>query len=89
MDLNNHMKIIDPDKDSPVDMNGVNNSTDLQEKESDKTNAEDSHKTKIPRVDIKKITKFMSQKKFRSYQNKQKAKKKAAKMGQKKKKFAW
>merc|ERR1719474_1630667 len=47
-------------------------------------------KQKMTRVDIKKLTKFMSQRKLRTYKAKQKADKKSAKLGQKKKKtFKW
>ena len=78
IDLSN-VKVVDPDK-IVDDMDTDNkNKTELEEK------------VKIPRVHIKKLAKFMSQKKYRTYQAKEKAKKKkTSKVGQKKQKqFKW
>merc|ERR1712150_116857 len=74
-----------PDEDCTMETTGVDGNPTV-EKESDKTTEE---KIKIPRVDIKKLTKFMSQRKLRKYNAKLKAKKKATQFGTKKKMTSW
>merc|ERR1712150_428710 len=63
IDLENQVQVINPDEDSTMETTGIDGNPTV-EKESDKTTEE---KIKIPRVDIKKLTKFMSQRKLRKY----------------------
>ena len=86
IDLENNVHIIDPEE-NKMDTGDNENKSVINDDANVKV---EKGKIKIPRVDIKKLTKFMSQRKLRSYQAKLKAKKKATKMGQKKKKvFKW
>merc|ERR1711931_366320 len=90
------VQLVDPAADSAMITNDENtdttndeNATTCDTAEGD-VNETEVKKNKMPRVDIKKLTKFMSQRKLRTYQAKQKAEKKSKKMGQKKKKsFKW
>merc|ERR1712189_41693 len=89
IDLENNVQVLEPGDDSPMITNdgNVNASGDNEKGEPE---AAEEKKNKMPRVDINKLTKFMSQRKLRTFKAKQKAEKKAAKMGQKKKKtFKW
>merc|ERR1711936_77860 len=96
VDLEGNVQLVDPAADSAMITNDENtdttndeNATTCDTAEGD-VNETEVKKNKMPRVDIKKLTKFMSQRKLRTYQAKQKAEKKSKKMGQKKKKsFKW
>merc|ERR1711885_2170 len=96
IDLEHNVQLVDPGAESTMVINDDNTIVDeapstaevCGDKEGETTS--EATKNKMPRVDIKKLTKFMSQRKLRKYHAKEKAKKKAAKMGQKKKKtFTW
>jgi len=89
IDLENNVQVLEPSDDSSMITNdeNINASGDNEQNE---VEVAEEKKKKMPRVDIKKLTKFMSQRKLRTFKAKQKADKKAAKMGQKKKKtFKW
>merc|ERR1711970_1263495 len=85
VDLENAVQVIDPGSESSVITSDENMNTSV-DNEQDEAQIAEVKKNKMPRVDIKKLTKFMSQRKLRTYKAKQKAEKKSAKMGQKKKK---
>ena len=88
MDIENNVEVVDPTKETKViENNTIDESTIDDNMEDAPKVAEQKHK--IPRVDIKKLTKFMSQRKLRQYQGKLKRDQKASaklKPGQKKKK---
>ena len=89
VDLENAVQVIDPGGESSMINEDINTPVD-NEQEQGEAQIVEGKKNKMPRVDIKKLTKFMSQRKLRTYKAKQKAEKKSAKMGQKKKKsFKW
>merc|ERR1712168_641795 len=93
MDLDNEVQVIDPNTAETTPMTANDEleipSVDHSNHE-EGTNTTEEKKQKMTRVDIKKLTKFMSQRKLRTYKAKQKSEKKSAKMGQKKKKtFKW
>merc|ERR1712142_641126 len=85
VDLENSVQVMDPSGETAMVTNDENMNTSVDNQQVDAT-AEEVKKNKMPRVDIKKLTKFMSQRKLRTFKAKQKSEKKAAKMGQKKKK---
>merc|ERR1711881_719987 len=96
IDLENNVQLVDPTAETTTTTTMAINeeSTTITTEEAtggeEDTTTTEPKKNKMPRVDIKKLTKFMSQRKLRKYHAKEKAKKKAAKMGQKKKKtFTW
>ena len=77
IDLSEQVTIVDPSAPS------TDENMDIDKQ----TNAKN---IKIPKVDINKVVKFMSQRKLRTFKAKQKAEKKRQKGGQKKKKqFKW
>merc|ERR1712189_53921 len=89
IDLENNVQVLEPSDDSSMITNdeNINASGDNEQNE---VEVAEEKKKKMPRMDIKKLTKFMSQRKLRTFKAKQKADKKAAKMGQKKKRtFKW
>lgn len=78
-DLSGEVEIRDPDQ-----------MDEEKEVEMDNSSKQEPKKIKIPHVDVNKIAKFMSQRKYRTFKAKEKIKKKRLKSGQKKKKeFKW
>merc|ERR1711962_30451 len=89
IDLENNVQVLELSDDSSMITNDENINA-CGDNEQNEVEVAEEKKKKMPRVDIKKLTKFMSQRKLRTFKAKQKADKKAAKMGQKKKKtFKW
>merc|ERR1712183_355273 len=88
VDLENSVQVMDPSGETAMVTNdeNMNTSVDNEQVDAHAQDAEEVKKNKMPRIDIKKLTKFMSQRKLRTFKAKQKSEKKAAKMGQKKKK---
>merc|ERR1711928_253023 len=77
IDLENNVQVLEPSDDSSMITNdeNINASGDNEQNE---VEVAEEKKKKMPRVDIKKLTKFMSQRKLRTFKAKQKADKKAA-----------
>merc|ERR1712183_1046145 len=84
----NSVQVVDSSGETAMVTNDENMDTSVDNEQVDAhaQDTEEVKKNKMPRVDIKKLTKFMSQRKLRTFKAKQKSEKKAAKMGQKKKK---
>merc|ERR1712042_35007 len=85
VDLENNVRLVDPGAEAMVTNDEISIDTTEGNVEGS-PNEEEKKKTSMPKVDIKNLTKFMSQRKLRTFKAKQKAEKKRTKLGQKKKK---
>ena len=81
-----NMQVVDPACEKMEDDSATTTTAEVQVEGGDDVTVVEKKKSQMPRVDVKKLTKFMSQSKLRTFKAKQKADKKRTKLGQKKKK---